>query len=112
MGTGGKAKTRIFSRELFFSEAGERKRPPRGEAWALKARLKELPDSLRQGKLPGSLVAAAVLCFYGRDVICAVLDKDFMARRTKHRSRSRDTYSGSVQMTEVSQSQLSCIPPN
>lgn len=112
MGTGGKAKTRVF-RELFFSEAGERKRPPCGEAWAWKAGLKELPDSLRQGKLPGSLVAAAVLCFfYGRDVICAVLVKDFMARRTKRTSRSRDTYGGSVQMTKVSQSQLSCTPSN
>lgn len=83
MGTGGKAKTHFFRGELFFSEAAERKRPPCRAAWTLNVRLKELPDSPRHGQLPGSLVAAAVLCFYRRDAICAVLDKGFMARRTK-----------------------------
>lgn len=48
----------------------------------MKVRLKELPDSPKHGQLPG-FVAAVVLCFYRRDAICAVLDKGFMARRTK-----------------------------
>lgn len=83
---------------MFFHEAAKRKRPSCWEAWTLKARLKELQDSPRQGKLLGSHVTAAVVCFYRRDVICATLDRHFMAWAgpNSQSTRSRDTYSGSL----------------